>query len=135
MHPHLVLFLEREAQLPTKPQVNVYKMISGGSTGSLIKSLSLEGSPRYPRGEQPPPPVYLLLGFKQYHVRENEMGNEILLFEKASLVDEHKTAKMSHNFLPSVPLWANMNTTSLVYSLFNPFIGGYTLFKRDFWID
>ena len=131
VHPHLVLFLEREAQLPTKPQVNVYKMISGRSTRSLIKSLSLHGSSRYPRGGHKLISSNLLLGFQQYHVRENEGGKKILLFEKASLMDENKT----EIFLRSVPLLVNMNTTSLVYSLFNPFIGGYTLFKRDFWID
>ena len=51
------------------------------------------------------------------------------------LLDPNLTVKTSHIFLPAIASWANMNTTSLSCLLFNPFFGGYSLFKRDFWID
>ena len=139
MLPHLVLLLEedREAenQLPTNPQVNVYKMASGSSEGSLVKSLSLDS----PRSFFTCLCFYnnLLLGFVQYHIGEDGMDSRIHVFEKDSLVDENKTARRRLIALPSLVSWTNMNTTSLVYSsarqLFNPFIG--SIFKRDFWID
>ena len=140
MLPHLVLLLEEdregENQLPTNPQVNVYKVASGASEGSLVKSLSLDNSPRSYCASMC---FYnnLLLGFVQYHIGEDGMESRIHVFEKDSLVDENKTARRRLIALPSLVSWTNMNTTSLVYSsarqLFNPFIG--SIFKRDFWID
>ena len=47
MLPHLVVFPEREAQQSAYSKVNVYKMFSGASTGRVIKSVSVESSPRY----------------------------------------------------------------------------------------
>ena len=139
MLPHLVLLLEEdrqaENQLPTNPQVNVYKMASGSSEGSLVKSLGLDS----PRSFFTCLCFYnnLLLGFVQCHIGEDGMDSRIHVFEKDSLVDENKTARRRLIALPSMVSWTNMNTTSLVYSstrqLFNPFIG--SIFKRDFWID
>ena len=102
MLPYLVVFPEREAQQSAYSKVNVYKMFSGASTGRVIKSVSVESSPRY-EGVHRFISNNLLLG--------GENGDTLIhLFEKASLVEEKRTAKTSHVFLPAIARWANMNT-------------------------
>ena len=138
MLPHLVLLIEEdrqaENQLPTNPQVNVYKMASGASEGSLVKSLSLDTSPRSYCASMC---FYnnLLLGFVQYHIGEDGMDSRIHVFEKDSLVNENKTARRRLIALPFKVLCANMNTTNLVYARRMPGFMDDALFKRDFWID
>ena len=136
MLPHLVLLLE-ENQLPTNPQVNVYKVASGASEGSLVKSLSLDSPGSYCASMCKCIYNNLLLGFVHHHRGEDGRVREssFHVFEKNSLVDENKTARRRQIALPFLYERANMNTTNLVYKRRNEPGMGVALFKRDFWID
>ena len=99
----------------------------------LVKRLSLDS----PRSYCASMCIYnnLLLGVVQHHRGEDGHVRAIHVLEKDSLVDANKTARRRQIALPFKVLWANMNTTNLVYARRNEPGMGVALFKRDFWID